>query len=150
MDNLNFPKYEFSTKIKKNKPYIFDPIRKKWLVLTSEEWVRQHCIQYFIKTKNVPLGLIQVEKKLSVNLNPKRYDIVVYNRNKTIAVLVECKAPSIQLNQKTFDQIALYNSVLKSEYLMLTNGLNHFFCQMDYKKGKYVFLPDLPVNKLSE
>ena len=150
MDNLNFPKFEFSTKIKENKSYIFDPIRKKWLVLTSEEWVRQHCIQYFIKTKNVPLGLIQVEKKLSVNLNPKRYDIVVYNRNKTIAVLVECKAPSIQLNQKTFDQIALYNSVLKSEYLMLTNGLNHFFCQMDYKKGKYVFLPDLPVNKLSE
>ena len=150
MDNLNFPKFEFFTKIKENKPYIFDPIRKKWLVLTSEEWVRQHCIQYFIKTKNVPLGLIQVEKKLSVNRNSKRYDIVVYNRNKTIAVLVECKAPSIQLNQKTFDQIARYNSVLKSEYLMLTNGLNHFFCQMDYKKGKYVFLPDLPVNKLSE
>ena len=150
MDNLNFPKFEFSTKIKENKPYIFDPIRKKWLVLTSEEWVRQHCIQYFIKTKNIPLGLIQVEKKLSVNRNPKRYDIVVFNRNKTISVLVECKAPSIQLNQKIFDQIALYNSALKSEYLMLTNGLNHFFCQMDYKKGKYVFLPDLPVNKLSE
>ena len=118
--------------------------------MTSEEWVRQHCIQYFIKTKNIPLGLIQVEKKLSVNRNPKRYDIVVFNRNKTISVLVECKAPSIQLNQKIFDQIALYNSALKSEYLMLTNGLNHFFCQMDYKKGKYVFLPDLPVNKLSE
>ena len=77
MDNLNFPKFEFSTKIKENKSYIFDPIRKKWLVLTSEEWVRQHCIQYFIKTKNIPLGLIQVEKKLSVNLNPKRYDIVL-------------------------------------------------------------------------
>ena len=145
MDKLNFPEFEFSTKSKENKPYIFDPIRKRWMVLTPEEWVRQHCIQFLLKTKNVPLGLIQVEKNLSVNWNQKRYDIVVYNSDKTIAVLVECKAPSVKITQKTFDQIARYNSVLKSEYLMLTNGINHFFCQMDYKKGKYLFLPDLPI-----
>ena len=145
MNNLNFPEFEFSTKSKENKPYIFDPIRKKWLVLAPEEWVRQHCVQFLLKTKNVPLGLIQVEKNLSVNRNQKRYDIVVYNLDKTIAVLVECKAPSVKITQKTFDQIARYNSVLKSEYLMLTNGINHFFCQMDYKKGKYLFLPDLPI-----
>ena len=150
MDKLNFPELKFSIKIKENKPYIFDPIRKKWVVLTPEEWVRQHCIKFLVKIKNIPVGLIQVEKKLNLNRVLKRYDIVVYKRNKTIAILIECKAPSIQLTQKTFDQIARYNILLKSEYLMLTNGINHFFCQMDYEKGKYLFLPDLPINIFSE
>ena len=85
-----------------------------------------------------------MEKKLEVNQTDKRYDIVVFNRNKSISLLIECKAPSVNLTQKAFDQIARYNSVLKSDYLMLTNGLQHFFCQMDYQKGQYLFLADLP------
>lgn len=144
MDKLNFPDFEFSFKSKENKPHIFDPIRKKWLVLNPEEWVRQHCIQYLLNFKNVPLGLIQVEKKININQTEKRYDLVVFNRNQSISLLVECKAPSVNLTQKSFDQIARYNSILKSDYLMLTNGLKHFFCRMDYTKGHYVFLTDLP------
>ncbi len=144
MDQLNFPDFDFSLKSKENKPYILDPIRKKWLVLTPEEWVRQHCIQYLLKNKKVPLGLLQVEKKLVVNQTVKRYDIVVFNRDQSISLLVECKAPSVNLTQKAFDQIARYNTILKSDYLMLTNGLQHFFCQMDYKENQYFFLADLP------
>jgi hypothetical protein len=144
MEKLNFPVFDFSFKSKENKPYIFDPIRKKWVILYPEEWVRQHCIQYLLKIKKFPLGLIQVEKKLNVNHTEKRYDLVVFNRNQSIYLLVECKAPTVNLTQKAFDQIARYNTELKSDYLMLTNGLKHFFCQMDYKKEQFLFLTDLP------
>lgn len=150
MEKLNFPNFDFSFKSKENKTFIFDPIRKKWLVLTPEEWVRQHCIQFLLKIKNVPLGFIQVEKKLNINNTEKRYDLVVFKPDFSIAVLVECKAPTVNLTQKTFDQIARYNTVLKSDYLMLTNGLIHFFCKMDLKKGQYLFLPDLPSYNSSE
>lgn len=144
MEKLNFHDFDFSFKSKENKTYIFDPIRKKWLVLNPEEWVRQHCIQFLLKTKNVPLGFIQVEKKLNVNHTEKRYDLVVFKPDHSIDLLVECKSPKVKITQKTFDQIARYNLVLKSDYLMLTNGLNHFFCKMDFEKRKYLFLPDLP------
>ena len=144
MEKLNFHDFDFSFKSKENKTYIFDPIRKKWLVLNPEEWVRQHCIQFLLKTKNVPLGFIQVEKKLNVNNTEKRYDLVVFKPDHSIYLLVECKSPKVKITQKTFDQIARYNLVLKSDYLMLTNGLNHFFCKMDFEKRKYLFLPDLP------
>ena len=150
MEKLNFPNFDFSFKSKENKTFIFDPIRKKWLVLTPEEWVRQHCIQFLLKIKNFPLGFIQVEKKLKINNTEKRYDLVVFKSDFSIAVLVECKAPTVNLTQKTFDQIARYNTVLKSDYLMLTNGLIHFFCKMDFKKGQYLFLPDLPSYNSSE
>ena len=144
MEKLNFHDFDFSFKSKENKTYIFDPIRKKWLVLNPEEWVRQNCIQFLLKTKNVPLGFIQVEKKLNVNNTEKRYDLVVFKPDHSIDLLVECKSPKVKITQKTFDQIAQYNLVLKSDYLMLTNGLNHFFCKMDFEKRKYLFLPDLP------
>ncbi len=144
MEKLNFPEFEFSFKSKENKPYIFEPIRKKWLILNPEEWVRQNCIQFLLKEKNVPLGLIQVEKKININHTEKRYDLIVFKPDQSIYILVECKAPSVDLSQKVFDQIARYNTVLKSDYLMLTNGLKHVFCQMDYQKGQYLFLPDLP------
>jgi len=150
MEKLNFPEFDFSFKSKENKNFIFDPIRKKWLVLTPEEWVRQHCIQFLLKIKNVPLGFIQVEKKLNVNNTEKRYDLVVFKPDMSIMVLIECKAPQVNLTQKTFDQIARYNTVLKSDYLVLTNGLIHFFYKMDFKKGQYLFLPDLPTYNSSE
>ena len=150
MEKLNFPEFDFSFKSKENKNFIFDPIRKKWLVLTPEEWVRQHCIQFLLKIKNVPLGFIQVEKKLNINNTEKRYDLVVFKPDMSIMVLIECKAPQVNLTQKTFDQIARYNTVLKSDYLVLTNGLIHFFYKMDFKKGQYLFLPDLPTYNSSE
>ena len=145
MDKLNFEKFDFSFKNKENKTYILDPIRKKWLILTPEEWVRQHCIIFLSKIKNIPLAFIQVEKKLNLNGSNKRYDLVVFKPDLKIFLLVECKAPTKKISQNTFDQIARYNTVLKSDYLMLTNGLNHFFCKMDFEKQKYYFLTDLPV-----
>ena len=144
MQNLNFPKYNFRFKSNENKTLIFDIIRKKFVVLTPEEWVRQHTIHFLTSEKKYPISHINVEKKLQLNDTVKRYDIVVFNKDGTIKIIVECKAPSIKTNQQTFDQIARYNLVLKSETLMVTNGLEHFFCKMDFTKKKYLFLKDLP------
>ena len=144
MEKLNFPKFDFLFKSKENKSYIFDPVRKKWLILTPEEWVRQHCIQFLLKIKKVPIGYIQVEKKISFNNLVKRYDLIVFKPDQSIYLLIECKSPYVKLTQKTFDQIARYNLALNSDYLMLTNGFIHFFCRMDYKKGQYLLLFDLP------
>ena len=144
MQNLNFPKYNFRFKSNENKTLIFDIIRKKFVVLTPEEWVRQHTIHFLTSEKKYSTSHINVEKKLQLNDTVKRYDIVVFNKDGTIKIIVECKAPSIKTNQQTFDQIARYNLVLKSETLMVTNGLEHFFCKMDFTKKKYLFLKDLP------
>lgn len=144
MQNLNFPSYQFRFKNSENKTLIFDIVRKKFVVLTPEEWVRQHVLHFLNSEKNYPLSLINVEKQLKLNNTIKRYDIVVFNPNGTIRIIVECKAPKINTNQETFDQIARYNFVLDAEYLMITNGLNHYFCRMDFKNEKYVFLKELP------
>ena len=144
MQNLNFPKYNFRFKSNENKTLIFDIIRKKFVVLTTEEWVRQHTIHFLTSEKKYPISHINVEKQLQLNDMVKRYDIVVFNKDRTIKIIVECKAPSIKTNQQTFDQIARYNLVLKSETLMVTNGLEHFFCKMDFANKKYLFLKDLP------
>lgn len=144
MEPLNFKPYPLTLKNRENKRYIFDIIRKKEVVLTPEEWVRQHCIHYLIHSKNYPISLINVEKKLQLYHTTKRYDIVVYNPQGSIGLLVECKATKTPITQKVFDQIAQYNLSAQSDYLMLTNGLSHYFCQMDYNQMKYHFLEDLP------
>ena len=144
MQQLNFPTYSFRFKNSENKVAIFDEIRKKFIILTPEEWVRQHVVSFLIQEKNYPKSYINVEKLISVyNLN-KRYDIVVYQPNGTIYLLIECKAPDVKISQDTFDQIARYNLKLKAKYLMVTNGLNHYFCQMDFNNEKYIFLKALP------
>ena len=147
MQNLNFPKYNFRFKSNENKTLIFDIIRKKFVVLTPEEWVRQHTIHFLISEKKYPASHINVEKQLQLNDTLKRYDIVVFNKNGSIQIIAECKAPSIKTNQQTFDQIARYNLALKSETLMVTNGLEHFFCKMDFENKKYLFLKDIPSYK---
>lgn len=144
MQKLKFVAYPFRFKSNENKRLIFDEIRKKFVVLQPEEWVRQHCLQFLIQERKYPRSLINVEKELTVNGLKKRYDIVVYNTDGSICVIVECKAPSIPIKQDTFDQIARYNLVLKANYLMITNGLNHYYCIMDYKNGCYQFLKELP------
>jgi len=144
MEQLNFKRYPFTFKIKENKRYIFDIIRKKEILLTPEEWVRQHCLHFLMEEKKYPIGLINVEKKIEIFGKQKRYDIVVYNKTGTVAVLVECKAPKIEINQGVFDQIARYNLSVDSTYLMVTNGLKHVYCQMDYQAQAYNFLQDLP------
>ena len=116
------------------------------MILTPEEWVRQHVIHFLIEIKNYPLSLINVEKAIDLNGTIKRYDIVVYKPNGTIQLLVECKAPKVKITQKTFDQIARYNLILKGDHLMVTNGLNHYYCQINYQTENYQFLKDLPLH----
>ncbi|MBU2951927.1 type I restriction enzyme HsdR N-terminal domain-containing protein [Tamlana agarivorans] len=144
MQALNFPEYSFRFKNKENKVSIFDPIRKKFVILQPEEWVRQHCVKYLISVKKFPKSLINVEKELTINTLKKRYDIVVFNTDGTIHLIVECKAPKITISQTTFDQISRYNLELNATYLMVTNGLNHYYCQMDFKNECYTFLKDIP------
>lgn len=144
MQNLNFPNYSFRFKNSENKVSVFDEIRKKFIVLTPEEWVRQHTIQFLLQEKNYPKSYINVEKLIHVNDIKKRYDVVIYNPDGSIFLLIECKAPEVTITQNVFDQIARYNLTLKAEYLMVTNGLNHYFCQMDFEKEQYLFLKELP------
>nr|WP_269468220.1 type I restriction enzyme HsdR N-terminal domain-containing protein [Gaetbulibacter sp. NE] len=144
VQKLNFPTYSFRFKNNENKVSIFDAIRKKFVVLQPEEWVRQHCLQFLIEEKKYPKSLINVEKELTVNDLRKRYDIVVYNPNGQIHLVVECKAPKINIDQTVFDQIARYNLELNATYLMVTNGINHYYCQMDFENERYVFLRDIP------
>ena len=144
MQQLNFPTYPFRIKNSENKLSIFDDIRKKFIVLTPEEWVRQHCVLYLMTEKKYPKSLINVEKELLINGRKKRYDIVVFNSDGSIRILIECKAPKINITQKTFDQIAQYNLKLNADLLMVTNGLNHYYCQMDYDNERYQFLKDIP------
>lgn len=144
MQILNFPLYEFRFKNSENKLYIFDIVRKKFVSLTPEEWVRQHTIQFLLKEKKYPQSLMNVEKQIQVNQLTKRYDIVVYRSDGSIFLAVECKAPQVKITQQIFDQIARYNMTLKAENLMITNGLHHIFYQIDYVNQNYVFLEELP------
>ncbi len=117
---------------------------KKFVLLTPEEWVRQHVVQFLLQEKKIPKSLLNVEKQLKVHDLIKRYDVLAYRPNGDIHLVVECKAASVPITQETFDQIARYNLALQADYLMVTNGLQHYFCQLDYKAEKYHFLPDLP------
>lgn len=144
MEQLNFKTYPFRFKNSENKMAIFDIIRKKFILLTPEEWVRQHVVWFLIEEKKYTKSLVNVEKVITLNGLTKRYDIVVYNKNGSIEILVECKAPSVKIDQTTFDQIARYNMVLNANYLMVTNGLEHYYCQMDYINKKYSFLKEIP------
>ena len=143
MLQLNFPNYTFKIKNIENEDYIFDEIRKKYIKLTKEEWVRQNCINFLVKEKKFPQILINLEKTLKINKLSKRYDIVVYNSDGSIKLLVECKSPEIKITQKTFDQIAIYNMSLNADLLMITNGINHYYCKIDYENQCYKFINDI-------
>ena len=148
MQKLAFPPQSFRIKNTENNALIFDSARKKFVVLTPEEWVRQHCVQWLFKNKNVPKTLLNVEKQITLNTQvSKRYDVVVYKPDGSLYLLVECKAPNVIINQDVFDQIARYNMALNANYLMVTNGLQHYYCKIDVNAKEYVFLRDLPPYK---
>ena len=148
MQSLNLPSYPFRIKNSENKSLIFDRIRKKFVVLTPEEWVRQHVVEFLIQEKNYPVSHINVEKQLLVYGTKKRYDIVVFNSDGSVHIIVECKAPSVAINQEVFDQIARYNLVTQAAYLMVSNGLAHYYCTIDSVKESYTFLRELPAYEL--
>ena len=144
MLKLNFPNFEFKFKNRDNKTYIFDIIRKKFILLTSEEWVRQHVVSYLIN-QGVSKNHIGVEKKIIVNKLTKRFDVVVFKRDGSVKLLVECKAPNIKIDQKVFDQTSIYNMNLNSEFVMTTNGLVHYFFKIDNSSKTYNFIKDFPL-----
>ena len=144
MEKLNFPTYNFKLKKNNNKTYIFDEIRKKWIFLSPEEWVRQNFVMY-IKSKGYPLSLMNIEKGFSVNGVSKRYDIVVFNQIGKVNILVECKSFTQKILNNHFDQIMRYNIELKSTYLVVSNGINHYFLRFDIDNRKHEFIDDLPL-----
>jgi hypothetical protein len=141
---LNLPPYPFKITLKEAQHFIFDEIRKKHLVLTPEEWVRQHFIQYLIIEKKFPRTLIQIEGGLNLNRLQKRTDIVIFNKQGQRIMVIECKAPSVKISQATFDQAARYNSVHKTRWLAVTNGLMHCYAQIDHQEEKFQFVKELP------
>ena len=144
MDNLNLPEYQFKLRKAGEKTEIFDRFRKKYVVLTPEEWVRQNFLMYMISEKDFPQSLIAVEAGLKLNKVSKRTDIVAYSNNGKPLLIVECKAPSIEIKPEVFDQAVRYNMALNVNYIVLTNGLTHFCCQLDYSDNSYRFLKEVP------
>lgn len=138
---LNFPAYEFS--IRRDGPAeIFDPLRKKFVALTPEEWVRQHMVRYLTEEKGFPHGLLSVEGSITLYRTKKRYDIAAFDRNGSPILVVECKAPSVPVNEKVVDQVIRYNLVLEAPYLLVTNGLVHVALKKE--GGSYVQFPRIP------
>ena len=144
MIRLNLPQYSFRLKSKENKLYIFDPLRKKDILLTEEEWVRQNFVQFLIQEKSYPPTLIGVEKQIKLGKLIKRCDILLFDRKGQPSAIVECKAPQVKIGQETFDQIARYNMGLRAKYLVVTNGMQHYCCLMDHKAETFVFIEELP------
>jgi len=144
MERLNLPTYSFNIKSEGERKYIFDGIRRKYILLTPEEWVRQNFIRYLSEEKQYPLSLFGVEMHFRINKLSKRGDIILFNRKGEAKVIVECKAPAVRINQKAFDQIARYNMKFRVDYLIVTNGMQHYCCRMDYEKGTYTYLEEIP------
>ncbi len=141
---VQFGKYDFTITEVEGQSFIFDVIRKKNVVLTPEEWVRQHIVHYLISQYAFPKSLISLEKKLTLNELTKRTDIVLYNHTGQPLLIVECKAPEVKIAQSTFDQIARYNLTLRVPYLWVTNGKTNFLCKVDLDSGSINFLEKLP------
>jgi type I site-specific restriction endonuclease len=144
LPQLNLPITALKTKLLEGTAQVFDQVRKKYLVLTPEEWVRQHFIHYLNQEKNYPLGLMGVEKMVKYNGMQTRADIVLYTVDGKPNMIVECKASDIKITQDTFNQIAKYNFKLKVPFLVVTNGMQHFCCQIDYKTNEIRFLEEIP------
>ncbi|HEY9004547.1 MAG TPA: type I restriction enzyme HsdR N-terminal domain-containing protein [Ohtaekwangia sp.] len=145
MIQLNLPPFDYQVTKADGKLWIFDILRKKRLVLTPEEWVRQHFIHYLIQVLKYPRSLIKVEGGLSYNQLSKRSDIVVFNRTGNPWMVIECKAPDIAISQQTLHQAATYNATLKADFLVVTNGLNHFYFRTDWSANITEALPAMPV-----
>jgi hypothetical protein len=144
MLKLNLPPFDINVKKVNGRLSVFDPIRRKFVTLTPEEWVRQHFVNFLLTEKEYPQTLISNEIQIDLNGRKKRCDSVVYNRKLTPVMIIEYKAPDVNISQTVFDQIVGYNIVLKVKYMIVSNGLNHYCCRMDYTTQTYEYLPEIP------
>ena len=141
---LNLPSFEFRLKKKDNKTYIFDSFRKKDILLTPEEWVRQNVLEFLVQYKNYPKSWIAVEKEININGLKRRYDALIFDENQKVNILIEFKAPNIKIDLAVFEQISNYNYLLNAPYLLLSNGREHYFAEVNLKEKKYSFLKEIP------
>ena len=144
MTRLNLPPFEIKLRGTKAQPQIFDILRKKYIALTPEEWVRQHFVHFLVEHKGYPAALMANEIQLKVGEKTLRADRVLYSRDLKPRMIIEYRAPHIPITQKVFDQISIYNMLLHVDYLVVSNGLQHYICKMDYNDKKYLFLEDIP------
>ncbi len=144
MEELIFPTFEYKLRKHKGKLAIFDIIRKKYIFLTPEEWVRQHLVHYLINQLKYPKSMISVEDGLKVNKMQKRSDIIIHNRHGKVFMVVECKSAKIKLNQNSMIQLSTYNQSYKAEYIALTNGLKVYVCKIDYEKKNADYIERFP------
>ncbi len=142
--SLNLPSFDINIAQRNGRPTVFDPLRRRFVALTPEEWVRQHFVNYLVHHLHYPAGLMANEVELSVGDKHLRCDTLLYNKDMQPQMIIEYKAPHIALTQKVFDQITAYNLLLHVDYLVVSNGMEHLCCQMDYDNRRYVFLPNIP------
>ncbi len=144
MLSLNLPTYDAKIAVRNGKNVIFDPLRRRYVALTPEEWVRQHFVNFLTEHKGYPKGLLANEVQVNLNGTVKRCDTVLYDKELRARMIVEYKAPSVEITQAVFDQITRYNMVLRVDYLIVSNGLSHYACRIDYATNSYSFLRDIP------
>lgn len=144
MQELNLPPFDWKIMQRDDKPFIFDVIRRQYVALTPEEWVRQHFVHFLIKHKGYPQALMGAEVQLKLNGMSRRCDTVVYDRTLRPRIIIEYKAPTVNITQKVFDQICRYNMVLQVGYLIVSNGMAHYCCKVDYTTGTYAFMEEIP------
>ena len=144
MYELNLPKYGIKIANENGHLTIFDVLRRKYVALTPEEWVRQHFVHYLIGHKGYPQTLMANEIQLAIGNKKLRCDSVLYDRSLKPRMIIEYKAPTVNITQKVFDQITVYNMLLHVDYVVVSNGIKHYCCQMDYDNQKYLFLEDIP------
>lgn len=147
MYELNLPTFDFRLKKENSVVFIFDVIRKKFVKLTPEEWVRQHVVHFLLEQKHYPASLMNVEVGMEIQTMRRRADIVCYESDGGVRLITECKAPEVKITQTVFEQIAQYNMCLRSKYLLVTNGLEHFVCEINAEQKTYTFLQDIPPYK---
>lgn len=144
MFSLNLPDFQVKIAVTDGKKMVFDPLRRKYVALTPEEWVRQHFVHFLIQHKGYPSGLLANEVQLTLNGTRKRCDTVLYDRTRTPRMIIEYKAPTVPITRQVFDQITRYNIVLKVDYLIVSNGLEHYCCKVDYERFCCNFLKEIP------
>ena len=144
MQELNLPSFERKVMMKDDRPFILDIIRRQYVALTPEEWVRQHFVHYLLEHLSYPATLMGNEVALTLNGTKRRCDTVVYDRNLKARIIIEYKAPTVKIDKNVFAQIARYNLVLKVDYLIVSNGIQHYCCRMDYSRNSFEFIANIP------